>query len=67
VYAESITQHFENRGRDKLRIFLATEFIGKMKLPNDSTHPIELRACEFHQSLRERPNQIQVISHNSPL
>jgi hypothetical protein len=56
VYAESITHHFEDRRRNKVRIFLAAELIGKVKLPNYSAHPIKLRAREFHQSLRERPN-----------
>jgi hypothetical protein len=42
VYSESVTQHFENCGSNKVRIFLAAELMGKMKLPNYCADAIEL-------------------------
>jgi len=67
VYAQRISQHFENGRRDEIRIFFPAKLMRKMKLQDYRANPIELRWREFHKSLRERPDQIQVSRHWSQL
>ncbi len=67
VYLERISHHFENGGRDEIRIILPAEFMGKMKLLNYTPHPNELRRGEFDKGLCQRTNKIQVRYHCSPL
>jgi hypothetical protein len=58
MYAEGIPEHVEDCGCDDIRVFLATEFMRQMKLPDYRSDPIDLRWRERCKGRRDRTNGI---------